>query len=255
MYYNTEAIIIKTRPFGEADKIYTILSANYGKFEAKVKSARQIKNKLSGNLEIFSLVKLYLAKGKNIDVITNVEVINSHLNIRSSLIKIASGFYLLELFNKTTQGHEKDYKIYSLLKYALKILNESDDRGQIEVILRAVETRLLFLLGYGHSLDECVVCKKKNEPLNYINIIMGGCLCNSCYIKHRGGINIYPPAKEAMKYFQKFDALGISRLKLADDVSKNIFKINNMFYMTHFNFKVSSLDFMDKVKNEILAGV
>lgn len=249
-YYNTEGIIIKTRPFGEADKIYTILSANYGKFDAKIKSARQIKNKLSGNMEVFNCVKLYLAKGRKIDIIIGAETVNPHLNIRSSLIKIAAGFYLLEIFNKTTEEGEKDYKIYSALKQTLKALDEFDN---IEVVLRAAETRLLFLLGYQPSLDECVACKTKKGKLNYINVIMGGVVCDKCYLNHKGGINIYPAAKEAIKYFQKFDFTGISRLKLTEEILRNIFKINTMFYMTHFNFKISSVDFMNRIKNEELA--
>ncbi|MFH1453798.1 MAG: DNA repair protein RecO [Armatimonadota bacterium] len=251
-YYSTEGVIIKTRPLGESDKVYTVLSADYGKFEAKARSSRLIKSKLSGSLEIFSMVKLYLARGKSMDVITQVELIDSHSDIRSSLTKLAAGFYLLEIFNKSIIDHEKDYKVYALLKQALTLISGHEN---LDIILRAVEVRLLFLLGYQPVLDRCVACSGRTAKLDYINVTMGGLLCQECFLKNRGSFTIYPATKEVMRYFQKFDINKVNRIKLTEDVMKNIFKINTMFYMTYFNYKIASIDFINKLKEKQTAGV
>ena len=59
--YKTEAIIIKRRNFGEADRILTILTKNYGKIQVRAPGVRKITSRRSSHIELlnFSSLTLY----------------------------------------------------------------------------------------------------------------------------------------------------------------------------------------------------
>lgn len=79
-YYKTLGIILKSEPYREADRVYTIYTKRYGKIRAMAKGVRKIKSKLAGHLEPFSLTNLMIVKGKMIDKIISARLIESFGN-------------------------------------------------------------------------------------------------------------------------------------------------------------------------------
>jgi len=143
--YKTEAIILKRVNFGEADKILTIFSRHYGKLRVIAKGARKINSRKGGNLELFNHVNLHLAKGKNLDIITEVELANSFKNWRRNLTRVGVAYYLAELTDRLTAEAQKNTDVFFLLKRYLKRL-ESDHLGQL---IRGFEEEMLNELGFG----------------------------------------------------------------------------------------------------------
>ncbi len=91
--YSTEGVVLLRRNFSEADRIINIYSKHYGKISVIAKSVRKIKSKKRGSLEVFSHIKFSAARGKNLDIITEVETINSFESIRKDLSKVAVAYF------------------------------------------------------------------------------------------------------------------------------------------------------------------
>lgn len=85
--YKTEGIILKRINLGEADKIITLYSRHYGKIRCIAKGIRNITSRKGGNLELFNRVAIFLAKGKNLDIITEVQLLDSFSGFRQDLKK------------------------------------------------------------------------------------------------------------------------------------------------------------------------
>ncbi|MDP2948050.1 MAG: DNA repair protein RecO, partial [Chloroflexota bacterium] len=73
--YKTEAIVLRQRKLGEADKIVTLYTPNYGKLDAVAKGVRRPKSRLGGHLEVLTHVMVMLAQGRNLDVVTQAQAI------------------------------------------------------------------------------------------------------------------------------------------------------------------------------------
>ena len=113
--YKTEAIVLSRRNFGEADKILTIFTKHYGKIRALAKGVRRMKSRKGGNVELFNQVSLVLAKGKNLDIITEVELKNSFRFWRQNLNRVGVAYYLVELVESLTPEGQANRFAYRLL--------------------------------------------------------------------------------------------------------------------------------------------
>ena len=143
--YKTEGIILKRVNFGEADKILTIYTKHYGKIRAIAKGVRKLTSRKAGNVELFNQAVIFLAKGKNLDILTEVQLLNSFKAWRKDLKKVAAAYYFCELVDKLTPDNQASQSVYWLLVQALsKISQES-----LPELVRSFEEQLLDKLGFG----------------------------------------------------------------------------------------------------------
>jgi len=147
--YKTEGIILKRKNFGEADKILTIFSKHYGKIKVIAKGIRKITSKKAGILELFNHCKLVLAKGKDLDIITEAQVINSFSSWRKNLSKVGVAWYFCELVDKLTAEGQANKDVFELLKNYLENLSQKDNPQ----FIRSFEEHLLNQLGFGIPLS------------------------------------------------------------------------------------------------------
>lgn len=143
--YKTEAIILSQTNFGEADKILTVFSKFSGKIRILAKGARKINSRKGGNLELFNQVFLVLAEGKNLDIITEVELIHSFKDWRKNLIRVGVAYYLVELVLRLTAEGQRNDRVFFLLKAHFTKLYRSD----LVKLIRNFEEELLTELGFG----------------------------------------------------------------------------------------------------------
>jgi len=146
--YKTEGIILKRKNFGEADKVLTIFTKHYGKIKVIAKGIRKITSKKAGTLELFNHCKLVLAKGKDLDIITEAQVINNFSSWRKNLNKVGVAWYFCELVDKLTAEEQANKDIFELLKNYLENLNQ----GNKPQFIRSFEEHLLNQLGFGIPL-------------------------------------------------------------------------------------------------------
>ena len=76
--YKTEAIIIKRMNLGEADRIVTAFSRDFGKIRFVAKGVRRIKSKFGGSVEPFYKSELLIVNGKSLDILSNAEIKETH---------------------------------------------------------------------------------------------------------------------------------------------------------------------------------
>ncbi len=148
--YKTDAIILRTIKYGEADKILTMLSPD-GQIQAIAKGSRRVKSRLGGRLEPFCYVNLVLYKGKNLHTITQASLIKPHKTIREDYSKYVIAFAATELVGKVTFAGQKEEEIFGLLKAMLNYL-DSEIRKD-ELVLLYFEWQILKALGFQPNLD------------------------------------------------------------------------------------------------------
>lgn len=123
--YSSEAIILSRKNYSEADRILTVFSKNFGKLNLLAKGIRKLSSKKRGHLEIFSHIKFSASKTKAIDIITEVDTVNTFSKIRSNLNKISLAYYFCEVILKTTREDEIKNEVFNLLtKYLTRLENE-----------------------------------------------------------------------------------------------------------------------------------
>ena len=176
--YQTEAIIIKRINLGEADRILSLYTPRHGKVKAIAKGSRRPRSKLGGHVELLTHSQLLLARGRNLDIITQAQTINTFLPLKDDLKRMSCGLYLAELIDAFTEERGESPELFDLLVTTLQQLTEADNQ---DTVLRYFELRLLDLTGYRPQLQRCANCDSSLQPgVNYFSPGQGGVLCLDC---------------------------------------------------------------------------
>ena len=152
--YKTEGVILKRLNYGEADRILTIYTKNHGKIRAMAKGVRKITSRKGGNVELFNHCILFLAEGRNLDILTEAQVAHSFSRVSDDLEKTAAAFYLVELVDQLTPDGQVNRQVFDLLVGALGELSAKDlpagkaGLKSLSAITEIFEIELLKILGF-----------------------------------------------------------------------------------------------------------
>ncbi len=177
-HLSEEAIVLRTYPFAEADRIVVLLTKNSGKVRAIAKGIRRPKSKFGGRLELGSRVHLVVWRGRSdLGVISQVQLLDGYSVIRSDLDRITSTMAVLEVADQLIQDDHEDQALFSMVGNVLSTLN--DPLMNVELIAPAFFLKALVADGAGPVVDQCVSCGA-NEPLVAFAAREGGMLCATC---------------------------------------------------------------------------
>lgn len=143
--FKTDAIVIKRRNFGEADRILTIFSRTNGKITIKATGVRKITSRRSSHIELLNYCSLALYKGKSLPLAIEAQTINNFEGIKSSLTKVGFAYHICELIDGLCAENQENTIIFSLL---LNTLGRLEKEEEIASIIHEFEVELLTLLGF-----------------------------------------------------------------------------------------------------------
>jgi len=115
MTFRVHGFIIGKNDVREYDRAFTLYTKEHGKVSVMTIGVRKITSKLCGNLELFSEVALGLARGRSLDRIAHVEMIDRHLSIKEQLEKSSVLYYFFEIFNHLIKDGQRDDDLYALV--------------------------------------------------------------------------------------------------------------------------------------------
>jgi DNA repair protein RecO (recombination protein O) len=246
--YKTEAIVLRQRKLGEADKIVTLYTPNYGKLEAVGKGVRRPKSRLAGHLEVLTYTSVMLAQGRNLDVVTQAQAIEVFAPLRDDLERLSRALYAAELVDRFSPEGAESYHIFQLLLTTLRRL--AGDAGG-DIALRHFEMQLLDLTGFRPQLQRCLGCQRSLTPVpNYFSPAAGGVLCPSC---GSGAISSRPLSVNAVKVLRVLQggSFGdILRVRIGPPLAREI-EFHLRAYVIHvLERDVRSAAFIDRLRRE-----
>ena len=163
--YRVQALVIRHREYGEADRILTLYTLEKGKVQAIAKGVTKLKSRKAGHLEPFTQVALQLAKGRNLELVTQAETIRNFANIKENLKLTAQAAYVLELLDRFTYEEGENRFLYNLVLETLSRLDGGISPG---LVLHYYEVHLMDILGFKPQLQECVVSGAEIQPEDQI---------------------------------------------------------------------------------------
>ncbi len=211
--YTSHAIVIRSIPYGESDRIITFFTKNFGKVKAIAKGARRSKKRFQNALDLFTYVRLifFEREGMGLARAEGCDILNSFPNIREDLEKILYGNYFLELMNEMAVEREQHPEAFELLLHFLTLLNRE---APTEDYLRIFEIRMLSLFGYRPNLRNCVICKKGMEELKevkhlFFSLEKGSLVCEGCA---KNWNNLIPLSLGTARLVDEITRIDLSRM-------------------------------------------
>ncbi len=122
----TNGIVLNRINFGEADRILTIITPEYGKLRLMAKGVRKVKSKLAGGIELFSISDISFIRGRrDIGTLVSTRLVTHYGNIVSEINRTTAGYNALKLIDKITE-EDSEAEYYQVLMRTLATLNNTD---------------------------------------------------------------------------------------------------------------------------------
>jgi DNA repair protein RecO (recombination protein O) len=236
-YYKTQAIVIKSQPFMEADKLITLFTREHGKIRAVAKSARKTSSKFGARLEVFSYVDCFLAHGRNLDIISQIETKESFYKLRESEETINAGIYLLKLTDKSTTDGIRNEELFDLLLRSLYLLKMG---SPVATVKKIFEIKLMDIEGFFPRLTNCTVCKGKIDPDKIIGFseTNEGLVCLRCADKGARTFQISLQTVKSLHYLKKASWETLEKINIPDGVVRAMDVVSNSVISDHIGIDV-----------------
>ncbi len=246
--YRTEAIVLRRKDLGEADRLLTLLTPERGKVRVMAKGIRKPASRKAGHLELFTRVKLFLAKGRDLDLITQAETISGYRPLREDLLRGAYASYVVELLDKFIPDEQESAEVYELLGHALDWLCDSPDPA---LTARYYELQLLGLAGYQPQLFQCVIGGEQVVAEDqYFSFDGGGAVCAHCGEAAPRVVPISMNALKHLRYFQSNPYAKAIALQMRPSVHAEIDRLMTRHITHTLERQLKSVEFLKLIQRE-----
>jgi DNA repair protein RecO (recombination protein O) len=169
--------VLRKLDYGESDRIYTLLTREHGKVGVLARGVRRSASRLAAALQLFNRVDVQLARGRNLDVVTQA-VRMPGPRIEADVERTAHASLIAELADRVSEDRHPMEGLYELTVAALEELAREPEprRASAYFVMVALD-----MLGYAPQLTACAAC---GRPLPAaaaaFSPVAGGFLCENC---------------------------------------------------------------------------
>lgn len=181
----TVAITLKSRKWGEADRIVTLYARQLGKIRAVARGARRLKSRMGAALEPLTLCELNLFEksGDSLYRVSQVDLIEPFVRFREDLTLMAAAARMANVVGAVTPDGDPDPDLFDTLEQGLRSVVTSDDPALTALLF---QIRLLGLTGFRPQTDHCAACGKSREIHEpQFSPASGGLVCATCAARQR----------------------------------------------------------------------
>jgi DNA repair protein RecO (recombination protein O) len=161
--YKATGINLKAMPLGEADRLLTILTREYGLVRVVAPGARKTRSQLGGRTGLFVVNELLIAKGRSLDKLSQAETLESYPGLSKHLATLSASQYLAELVLYQALSDQPQEDLFCLLCERLASL-ETAIPDQVLPLLTQSVFDLLDWGGVAPQVEACCLTQRPLQP-------------------------------------------------------------------------------------------
>jgi len=175
----TEAVVLRSMRYGEADRILHLLTPRLGRVSAIAKGVRRTRSRFGGRLEPLSRVALLLHEGRSdLYTVTAADTVAAHPALRENGACLDAASRACDAVARLTEPGDPNAPAYNLLVNELALLDARPELAGLPHVL-AFRLKLLLAAGFAPALGECASCGER-EHLSGFSGAAGGVVCSAC---------------------------------------------------------------------------
>jgi DNA repair protein RecO (recombination protein O) len=239
--YKTEAIVLRSMRFSEADRILHLYTAHRGRIGAIAKGVRKTKSRFGARLEPLSHVELMLHEGAGeLQTITGVELLRSHRQSREDTYRLNVGLIGAEAMLRLFGEPEANERAFGALARFLDLLDETqaeETRPAVDPLVLSFQLKLLWLAGYLPHLTSCVECGS-NDDLVGFSARAGGAVCR---VHAAGALGLAPEGLAGIERLLATPLADAAAAELSDRARRDALAVVTSTYEEHGGFRMRTL--------------
>ena len=238
--YKTEAVVLRSLRFSEADRILHLYTRDRGRIGAIAKGIRKTKSRFGARLEPLSHVELMLHEGSGeLQTVTGVELIASHHATRENGYRLAAGLIGAEAMLRLYGEPEANERAFTALTRFLDLLDETAPgaaRPELDPLALSFQLKLLWLSGYLPHVTACVECGA--DGLVGFSARAGGAVCRA---HAAGSFGLSPEGSPESSSCSRLRSRMRPRAGLGDRARREALAVVTSSYEEHGGFRLRTL--------------
>jgi DNA repair protein RecO (recombination protein O) len=231
--------------------LLTLFTPKFGKIRAIAKGARKPQSRKAGHIESFMRSKMLFARGRNLDLITQAELVEAYRPLREDLVRVTYASHVAELLDRFTAENDAHPELYTLIVNTLGWLSVTED---LLLTTRYYELRLLSLAGFQPQFFQCVSCGEMIEAEDqYLSAELGGAICPDCPTV---AVKVQPVSLGALKvlrYMQTRPYQTVNRLVIRRSLHRELESVMHHYLQHQLERRLQSADFLKRLRREEIA--
>jgi DNA repair protein RecO (recombination protein O) len=238
--YKTEAVVLRSIRYAEADRILHLYTSERGRIGAIAKGVRRTMSRFGGRLEPLGHVELMLHQGSGeLHTVTGVELVRSHHEIREDPYRLAVGLVGAEAMLRLFTEQEGNERAFGALTRFLDLLDEAPAaaRPDLDALGLSFQLKLLWLSGYLPHVGSCAECGS-DGPLAGYSARTGGTVCDAC---SAGALVLSPEGLAGMEALLRSPLADAGGVGLAERGARDVLAVVTASYEEHGGFRLRTL--------------
>jgi DNA repair protein RecO (recombination protein O) len=237
----TDAIVLRSLRYGEADRILHLYTADRGRVGAIAKGVRKTKSRFGARLEPLSHVELLLHQGSGeLLTITGVDLKRSHRAVREEPYRLHIGLIGAEAMLRLHGEPEANERAFTALERFLDVLDSAPvaaTRPAVDPLVLSFQLKLLWLAGYLPHLTSCVECGTAELLVAY-SARAGGAVCRA---HAAGGVGLSPEGIAGIEQLLSTPLADAVGAPLGDRARRDALAVVTSSYEEHGGFRLRTL--------------
>jgi len=239
--YKTEAVVLRSIRFSEADRILHLYTGSRGRIGAIAKGVRKTKSRFGARLEPLSHVELMLHEGSGeLQTVTGVELLRSHHEVREDNYRLNVGMIGAEAMLRLFGEPEANERAFTALTRFLDLLDEAPSpatRPALDPLVLSFQLKLLWVAGYLPHLTSCVECGSNAELVGF-SARSGGAVCAP---HARDAIRLSPEGLSAIEQLLSTPLADAVAAPLGDRARRDGLAVITASYEEHGGFRLRTV--------------
>jgi DNA repair protein RecO (recombination protein O) len=175
----TDAIVLRSIRYGEADRILHLYTPDHGRVSAIAKGARRARSRFGARLEPFFQIRSVLHQGRSeLLTVTSVDTIATHAGLRDHAVTLDAAARACDAVTRLFETADPHPAVFTLLANELGLLSSDPGNARPGNGL-AFRLKLLLAAGIVPQLAACAVCGE-GDHLSGFSGAAGGVVCGAC---------------------------------------------------------------------------
>ncbi len=175
----TEAIVLRSIRYGEADRILHLYTPEHGRLGAIARGARRARSRFGARLEPFLHVRVVLQQGRgDLHTVSGVDTVTAHSGLRDHAATLDAAARACDAVARLFETSDPHPEVFRLLAGELALLSTDPAHARLANGL-AFRLKLLLAAGILPQLGRCVGCGE-THGLRGFSPAAGGVVCEAC---------------------------------------------------------------------------
>ena len=239
--HETEALVLRVRPYGELDLLLTFYSKDKGKITGLAKAAQHSRKRFGGRIDLCSHVNLYYQE-KNVSqlvFLAQTELLSHFLNMKKDLLRSAYASFICELILNLVAERDADAPMFEKI---VELFHSVDQKAEFIGDIFDFHRWFLKRIGLSLMVSTCASCKQTMKPQDEydFSFIQGGVMCLRCKAKFNSDTALAHACYEYLK--------GDCKTPLDANLQSHLEVFFHKYFSFHYGKAFRSFNYLQEMK-------